>query len=88
MALTDDAIGKIKTMIVSGELGPGDRLPREADLAVRLGLSFALIRNADGTESLRAATNSQYVTAESGGAQPLIANRAAIGPWEKFDLVP
>jgi hypothetical protein len=27
------------------------------------------------------------VTAENAGAQPLIANRAAIGLWEKFDLI-
>jgi hypothetical protein len=35
--LTDSAIVKLKQMIVSGELAPGDRLPREADLAERLG---------------------------------------------------
>ncbi|MET0520858.1 MAG: FadR/GntR family transcriptional regulator [Jiangellaceae bacterium] len=46
MALTDDAIGKIKQMIASGELRPGDRLPREADLAVRLGLSRSSLREA------------------------------------------
>ena len=46
MALTDDAILKIKNMIVSGELGPGDRLPREADLADRLGLSRNSLREA------------------------------------------
>ncbi|MEU4217141.1 FadR/GntR family transcriptional regulator [Actinoplanes sp. NPDC026623] len=46
MALTDDAILKIKNMIVSGELGPGDRLPREADLAERLGLSRNSLREA------------------------------------------
>lgn len=46
MALTDDAILKIKNMIVSGELGPGDRLPREADLAERLGLSRNPLREA------------------------------------------
>ncbi|GIE30394.1 GntR family transcriptional regulator [Actinoplanes italicus] len=46
MALTDDAIGKIKNMIMSGELGPGDRLPREADLAARLGLSRNSLREA------------------------------------------
>ena len=28
------AIEKIKQMIVSGELSPGDRLPREADLVI------------------------------------------------------
>ncbi|MBB5872669.1 DNA-binding FadR family transcriptional regulator [Allocatelliglobosispora scoriae] len=46
MALTDEAIDKIKGMITSGELGPGDRLPKEADLAVRLGLSRNSLREA------------------------------------------
>lgn len=46
MALTDEAIVKIKEMITSGELGPGDRLPKEADLAARLGLSRNSLREA------------------------------------------
>lgn len=46
MALTDEAIDKIKEMITSGELGPGDRLPKEADLAERLGLSRNSLREA------------------------------------------
>ncbi|MEU8208768.1 FadR/GntR family transcriptional regulator [Micromonospora sp. NPDC049044] len=46
MALTDEAIGKIKNMITSGELGPGDRLPKETDLARRLGLSRNSLREA------------------------------------------
>lgn len=46
MAITDDAIEKIKEMIVSGELRPGDRLPREADLAAQLGLSRNSLREA------------------------------------------
>ena len=46
MALTDEAIDKIKGMIISGELGPGDRLPKEADLAERLGLSRNSLREA------------------------------------------
>jgi lysophospholipase L1-like esterase len=37
--------------------------------------------------SLRARANSRYVTADNAGASALIANRAAIGPWEQFDLV-
>lgn len=37
--------------------------------------------------SLRAHANGKYVTAENAGAQPLIANRTAIGPWEQFDLL-
>src|SRR4029453_615909 len=39
VALTDEAIERIKEMIVSGELKPGERLPKEDDLAARLGLS-------------------------------------------------
>jgi GntR family transcriptional repressor for pyruvate dehydrogenase complex len=46
VSVTDVAIEKIKEMIVSGELGPGDRLPREADLAQRLGLSRSSLREA------------------------------------------
>jgi GntR family transcriptional regulator, transcriptional repressor for pyruvate dehydrogenase complex len=46
VALTDEAIERIKEMIVSGELRPGDRLPKEADLAERLGLSRNSLREA------------------------------------------
>jgi len=46
MSLTDDAIEKIKDMIVTGEIGPGDRLPKEPDLAERLGLSRNSLREA------------------------------------------
>ncbi|MGW2775307.1 discoidin domain-containing protein [Streptomyces olivaceoviridis] len=49
--------------------------------------AFQLIRNPDGTVSLLALANGQYVTAEAAGASPLVANRTAIGPWEKFTLV-
>lgn len=35
--------------------------------------------------SLKAHVNGKYVTAENGGAAPLIANRTAVGPWEQFD---
>jgi lysophospholipase L1-like esterase len=37
--------------------------------------------------SLRAHANGKYVTAENAGAAPLIANRAAIGGWEQFDVL-
>jgi GntR family transcriptional repressor for pyruvate dehydrogenase complex len=46
MALADEAINKIKEMIVSGALRPGDRLPKEADLAERLGISRNSLREA------------------------------------------
>jgi DNA-binding FadR family transcriptional regulator len=46
MAVTDEAIEKIKAMIVSGQLKPGQKLAREADLAERLGLSRSSLREA------------------------------------------
>jgi DNA-binding FadR family transcriptional regulator len=46
VAVTDEAIEKIKSMIVSGALRPGDRLPKEADLAAGLGLSRSSLREA------------------------------------------
>lgn len=46
MAVTDEAIQKIKRMIVDGELLPGSRLPPEKDLAERLGLSRNSMREA------------------------------------------
>ncbi|MGW8482966.1 FadR/GntR family transcriptional regulator [Microbacterium sp. NPDC055903] len=46
MAVTDEAIEKIKAMIVSGELAPGDRLPPEKELSERLGLSRNSMREA------------------------------------------
>jgi hypothetical protein len=47
---------------------------------------FLLLTNADGTVSLLSSGN-QYVSAEAAGAQPLVANRSAIGRWEKFNTV-
>ncbi|WP_062349430.1 FadR/GntR family transcriptional regulator [Herbidospora yilanensis] len=46
MAVTDTAIDRIKDMILNGELAPGARLPKEADLAERLGLSRNSLREA------------------------------------------
>jgi DNA-binding FadR family transcriptional regulator len=46
MAVTDEAIEKIKDMIVSGALRPGDRLPKESELAAELGLSRNSLREA------------------------------------------
>jgi|GEM_PF-1156779 len=48
---------------------------------------FTWIDNTDGTFSLRASVNDQYVCAENAGADPLIANRASIGVWEKFERI-
>ncbi|NIK61624.1 FadR/GntR family transcriptional regulator [Kribbella shirazensis] len=46
MALTDVAIEKIKAMILDGRLKPGEKLPREADLAEQLGISRSPLREA------------------------------------------
>lgn len=46
MALVDDAIKKIQTMIQNEELRPGDRLPPEKELSQRLGLSRSSLREA------------------------------------------
>jgi DNA-binding FadR family transcriptional regulator len=44
--LTDQAIAKIKELIISGEFTPGSKLPREQDLAKQLGLSRNSLREA------------------------------------------
>jgi GntR family transcriptional regulator, transcriptional repressor for pyruvate dehydrogenase complex len=46
VAVTDEAIGRIKAMIRSGELRPGDRLPPEKELSEALGLSRSSLREA------------------------------------------
>src|SRR5581483_8002285 len=46
MAVTDEAIEKIKAMILSGELPPGSKLPNEEVFANQLGLSRNSLREA------------------------------------------
>jgi GntR family transcriptional repressor for pyruvate dehydrogenase complex len=46
VSLTQSAIDEIKGMIIRGELRPGDRLPKESELAARLGLSRGSLREA------------------------------------------
>jgi len=46
MAVTDEAISRIKQMILDGELKPGDRLPPENELSAHLGLSRSSLREA------------------------------------------
>jgi GntR family transcriptional repressor for pyruvate dehydrogenase complex len=46
MALTDDAIARLRGMIQSGELPPGARLPPEHELAAQIGLSRGGMREA------------------------------------------
>ncbi|MDR3082131.1 MAG: FCD domain-containing protein [Streptomyces sp.] len=44
--VADEAISRISEMIERGTLGPGERLPRESDLAAQLGLSRSSLREA------------------------------------------
>jgi GntR family transcriptional repressor for pyruvate dehydrogenase complex len=46
MALTDEAISRIRTLIQSGQLPPGARLPPEHQLATEMGISRSGIREA------------------------------------------
>jgi GntR family transcriptional repressor for pyruvate dehydrogenase complex len=61
MALTDEAIDKIKTMILDGQLAPGSRLPKEEVLAGQLGLSRNSLR-----EAVRALTAMRILVARQG----------------------
>ena len=53
MAVTDKAIEKLKVMISSGELQPGQKLPREPDLAASLGLSRSSLHEARALSLVR-----------------------------------
>lgn len=44
--LTEAAINRLRDLIASGQLGPGDRLPPEAELAAQVGASRNTIREA------------------------------------------
>jgi GntR family transcriptional regulator, transcriptional repressor for pyruvate dehydrogenase complex len=59
--LTDVAIARVKEMITSGKLVPGQRLPREQDLARELGLSRNSLR-----EAVRALTLIKVLEARQG----------------------
>src|SRR2546429_5293357 len=45
-SVTDEAIDKIQELIISRSWGPGDRLPKESQLAAQLGLSRNSLREA------------------------------------------
>jgi GntR family transcriptional regulator, transcriptional repressor for pyruvate dehydrogenase complex len=46
MSITDDALTRLRDMILSGELKPGTRLPPEQELAAQLGVSRGSMREA------------------------------------------
>ncbi|MCX4759767.1 FadR family transcriptional regulator [Streptomyces sp. NBC_01275] len=61
MAVTDEAMDKIKAMIVAGDLAPGSRLPKEEILAGQLGLSRSSLR-----EAVRALTAMRILVTRQG----------------------
>ena len=61
MSVTQRAIDDIKSMIIRGELAAGERLPKEADLAARLGISRNSLR-----EAVRALTLARIFEARQG----------------------
>ncbi|WP_165984700.1 FadR/GntR family transcriptional regulator [Streptomyces sp. YIM 98790] len=61
MAVTERAIDRIKAMIVAGALAPGQRLPREEELAEDLGLSRNSLR-----EAVRALTAMRILVVRQG----------------------
>lgn len=46
MAVIDDAVDRIRSLIIDGHLHPGDRLPQEGQLAETLGISRNSLREA------------------------------------------
>lgn len=77
----DTATGTIRTKFYA---------PWDARTWPQYGLSVNGMRWASGfdpsapTVGLRAMANNRIVTAEAAGGQSLIANRTAVGPWERF----
>jgi GntR family transcriptional repressor for pyruvate dehydrogenase complex len=61
--VTEDAITRIRQMILTGELAPGDRLPPEGNLAANLGLSRTSLR-----EAIRALTVLGVIDTRQGDA--------------------
>ena len=61
MGAIESTIGRIKQMLVDGELRPGDRLPVEKDLAADLGVSRNTLR-----EAVRALTTLKVLQTRQG----------------------
>ena len=61
MSVTDEALAKLRDLIISGELQPGSRLPPEQELASELGISRSSMR-----EAVRALTYMRLVEVRRG----------------------
>ncbi|MFD5317213.1 alpha/beta hydrolase [Streptomyces sp. NPDC127098] len=72
-----------------GDTAARDRLPADATSGTTTTTWESTLTPppAGAVVSLRSRANNQYVCAENGGAGQLVANRASVGPWERFDLI-
>ncbi|QUX24950.1 MULTISPECIES: FadR/GntR family transcriptional regulator [Nocardiopsis] len=70
--VTQRAVERIKKMIASGEVGPGQRLPTERDLAARLDISRSSMR-----EAIRSLTTLGVLEARHGAGVYVTALRPA-----------
>ena len=61
MSITDDALARLRELILSGELQPGSQLPPEQELASQLGVSRSSMR-----EAVRALTHARLVEVRRG----------------------
>ena len=68
MSVTQRAIDEIKAMIIRGELAAGERLPKEADLAARLGISRNSLREAVRALTLAGSSRPARATAPTSPA--------------------
>ncbi|MBQ1019009.1 right-handed parallel beta-helix repeat-containing protein [Micromonospora sp. D93] len=80
VALVARANGRYVTQLANESLNA-------AGQAVGTPEKFTVVRNSDGTVSLKA-SNNLYVTADPGGAISMSASRSTISAWEKFAQVP
>jgi type 1 glutamine amidotransferase len=62
-------------------------LVASANAAATAAERFDIVPLSGGNVALRSKANNMYVCAENAGAQPLVANRAAVGGWETFARV-
>jgi len=70
MSGADEAVETLKSMIVTGEVRPGDRLPTERELAARFGMSRSTIR-----EAVRALTTMNVLESRVGSGTFVTALR-------------
>ncbi len=78
---SDSAVRFLRAMIFSGELGPGDRLPPERDLGVRLGISRMTLRLA-----LKALESTGYIVTTRGsrGGSRVNGEPALLECWDQW----